>query len=95
MEGDAATNEPVVLGPDGEPISKNALKKLQKAKEAEAKKAEKAAVKAATKETEGPSKGKLGGDEDDLDPTKYFENRTNALAAFEVSTKHFSVIALC
>jgi len=86
MESDAPVVEPVVLGPDGEPISKNALKKLQKAKEAEAKKAEKAAAKAANKEAEGPSKDKLGGEEDDLDPTKYFENRTNALATFEVST---------
>jgi lysyl-tRNA synthetase class 2 len=74
----------VVLGADGEPLSKNALKKLQKAKEAEAKKAEKAAVKKAEKEAAGPAKVKIGGDaDDDLDPTKYFENRTNALANFE------------
>ena len=83
---DAAPAAPVevVLGPDGEPLSKNALKKLQKAKEAEAKKAEKAAAKKAEKEAAGPAKVKIGGDaDDDLDPTKYFENRTNALTAFE------------
>lgn len=85
METTAPAAAPIVLGPDGEPMSKNALKKAQKAREAEEKKAEKAAAKALVKEAAGPSKGKLGGEDDDLDPTKYFENRTNALAAFEVS----------
>ena len=35
METTAPAAAPVVLGPDGEPLSKNALKKAQKAKEAE------------------------------------------------------------
>jgi hypothetical protein len=82
MEGE---DDNVVVGNDGEPMSKNAQKKLLKAKEAEAKKKEKADAKAILKETAGPSKGKLGGDDEEVDPTKYFENRTNALAVFEVS----------
>jgi lysyl-tRNA synthetase, class II len=90
MSDTAQSTAEVVLGPDGEPLSKNALKKLQKAKEAEAKKAAKAAEKAAAMEAAGPSKPKIGGDiDDDVDPTKYFENRTNSLAIFEVSRLGF------
>ena len=85
---DSEQTQVVPLDENGEPLSKNALKKLQKAQEAAAKKAEKAAAKAAEKVSAGPSKPKLGGEADDeLDPTKYFENRTNALAQFEVSVK--------
>ncbi len=86
MSADGAeAQEAVVLGPDGEPMSKNAFKKAQKAKENEEKKAAKAKAVADQKEAAGPAKGKLGGDDEDVDPTKYFENRTNSLAAFEVS----------
>jgi hypothetical protein len=82
---DQEAQEAVVLGPDGEPMSKNAMKKAQKAKENEEKKAAKAKAVADQKEAAGPAKAKLGGDDEEVDPTKYFENRTNSLAAFEVS----------
>jgi len=65
-------------------ISKNALKKQLKAEEAARKKAEKELEKAAKAALE-PPKTKLGGDEEELDPTKYFENRSNAIATFEKS----------
>lgn len=64
---------------DAPEISKNALKKQKKAEEAAAKKAEKAALKAVAAAEAGPAKAKLEGD-DDVDPTKFFENRTKAMA---------------
>ncbi len=66
-------------GADGE-VSKNALKKLKKAEEAAKKKAEKEAEKAAKAATEGPKKGKLE-DAEELDPSKFHENRLNAVVA--------------
>lgn len=57
-----------------EELSKNALKKKLKAEEAAKKKAAKDAEKAA-KVQDGPKKEKLGGDEVELDPTQYYENR--------------------
>ena len=68
-------------------MSKNAMKKAAKAAEAAAKKAAKEAERAA-KEAEKeskPSQPKLGGgDDEDLDPTQYFENRMKAVTALEV-----------
>ncbi|CAE7500903.1 cla4, partial [Symbiodinium microadriaticum] len=61
-----------------EELSKNALKKQQKAEEAAKKKAAKAAERAA-KEANQPAKKKLTADEADLDPTQYFENRTRVI----------------
>lgn len=74
-----------------EPLSKNAQKKLQKAEEAAKKKAEKDAEKAA-KAAANPApagSGKTGvkDDAEELDPTKYFENRTSAVLALEKSGK--------
>ena len=70
----------------GEPISKSqfkALEKEKKKKEAEAKKkAEKEAKKKAEKETQGDNtqnKKRKKEDEEELDPTKYLENRKNWL----------------
>lgn len=63
-----------VLG-EAAPISKSAQKKAEKAKLAAQKKAEKAAK--ATPSTEGKKKDKIN--EEELDPSKYFENRTRAL----------------
>jgi lysyl-tRNA synthetase class 2 len=58
-----------------EELSKNALKKKLKAEEAAKKKAEKDAEKEAKKSTE-VKKEKAGGDDEEVDPTKYFENRS-------------------
>lgn len=62
-------------------ISKNALKKQQKAEEAAKKKAEKDAEKALKAANEPQkSNAKIGGDDDDeLDPTKYYENRLKVI----------------
>lgn len=65
-------------------LSKNQLKKLAKAKEAAEKKAAKVAAAAEKAATEGPKKGKIGGDDEELDPTKYYENRMNSLAKHSV-----------
>jgi lysyl-tRNA synthetase class 2 len=51
-----------------EELSKNALKKIQKAEEAARKKAEKAAERAKVAASQ-PKKEKLGGDDEVLDPT--------------------------
>jgi hypothetical protein len=62
--GVAAMNvkdEKVVLGEDGQPLSKNALKKLEKAKKVAEEKAAKEAAKAAKAAEEGPSKKKKVG----------------------------------
>ena len=58
-----------------QPLSKNALKKLEKAKKAAEEKAAKAVANAAKAAEAGPSKAKKAGEEEELDPTKYFENR--------------------
>lgn len=82
MEGDAPAI-PTATG--GAEISKNALKKMQKAEENAKKKAEKEAAKAAAgvANTTG-SKPKLGGDDgEELDPTAYFENRLKAITALQ------------
>ena len=72
------------VGEGGEKLSKNALKKLQKAEEAAKKKAEKDEIKAAKKASEPAAKAKIGGDDDEeLDPTQYYENRLKAIASFE------------
>lgn len=60
-------------------LSKNALKKQQKAEEAARKKADKAAERAKVASAQ-PQKDKLGGEEI-LDPTQYFENRVKATDA--------------
>lgn len=66
-----------------EELSKNALKKQQKADEAAKKKAEKAADRAKVVAAQ-PVKDKLGGDDDILDPTQYYHNRTKTTDAIEV-----------
>jgi lysyl-tRNA synthetase, class II len=80
MEGDAATGTSTEL-------SKNALKKQQKAEEAAKKKAAKDAEKAA-KAAEQPTKKKevLGGEDvEETDPTAYYENRLKAIDSLEKS----------
>mmetsp|Transcript_11152 Transcript_11152/g.20719 ORF Transcript_11152/g.20719 Transcript_11152/m.20719 type:complete len:605 (+) Transcript_11152:83-1897(+) len=66
--------------PPPEKESKNAMKKRLKMEAAAKKKAEKEAAKAAKAAAAGPKKAKLEGDDDDVDPSKYFENRNRALA---------------
>eukprot|EP00611_Tribonema_gayanum_P020012 TRINITY_DN3578_c0_g1_i1.p1 TRINITY_DN3578_c0_g1~~TRINITY_DN3578_c0_g1_i1.p1 ORF type:complete len:840 (-),score=319.07 TRINITY_DN3578_c0_g1_i1:276-2795(-) len=71
-------------GVDGaEKVSKNALKKQQKADAAAAKKAEKDAKKAADAAAAGPAKKKAGAEEEELDPTQYHANRVKAITAME------------
>jgi lysyl-tRNA synthetase class 2 len=69
------------------PMSKNEMKKRAKAEAAAKKKAEKAAARAAeaaAKEAAGGgAKKKAFADEDDTDPTKYFENRCKAIERWE------------
>ena len=69
--------------PEGE-MSKNQLKKLMKAKEAAEKKAAKAAANAEKAAAAGPKKAKLGGEDEELDPTKYYENRMTGLGKLSV-----------
>lgn len=68
-----------------EKMSKNALKKLQKAEEAALKKSEKEKLKAEAAAATGGAKPKLKDEAEELDPTKYFENRTTAITALEKS----------
>jgi hypothetical protein len=69
---------------ESEELSKNALKKKMKAEEAAKKKALKDAEKAA-KAADAPKKEKLGGDDVELDPTQYYENRLRTVKNLGVS----------
>lgn len=74
----------------GEELSKNAAKKLAKLAEAEKKKAEKAAEKASKAAEQPEKKDKIGADEvEELDPTKYYENRLAAINSMEVHHRFF------
>jgi lysyl-tRNA synthetase class 2 len=76
-----ATQEKVPA--EGE-ISKNALKKLQKAEEAAKKKAAKDAEKAAKAAAAPAVKPKIGADDaEELDPNQYFENRMRFIEGLE------------
>ncbi|XP_074291972.1 lysine--tRNA ligase, cytoplasmic-like [Silene latifolia] len=81
----AAANLAINDAPEGEPLSKNALKKLAKEKKKEEerlkKEEEKAAKQAAMASTQGPKSQAV--DEDDMDPTQFFENRLKSLAALK------------
>lgn len=71
---------------DAQPLSKNELKRRQKAEKAAQAKAEKAAKKAAEAAAAGPKKpsaNALAADEEELDPTAYFANREKMLADLE------------
>ena len=73
---------PVASGEDGT-VSKNALKKLLKAEEAAKKKAAKDAEKDAKKASQ-PQAAVKAADDEDLDPTQYYENRIKAINSLEV-----------
>lgn len=76
-------------------MSKNALKKLQKAEEAAKKKAAKDAEKQAKKGSEvASSKPKLD-EAEDLDPTQYYENRMRAIRLIEVQSSMYIIQFSC
>lgn len=80
-----ATEEKVPV--EGE-VSKNALKKMQKAKEAAEKKAAKEAEKAAKAAAAPAAKPKIGAeDAEELDPNQYFENRMKFIEGLEKQGK--------
>jgi len=66
--GKNQAKEEVVLGEDGQPLSKQQLRKLRKKQEADAKKAAKKAAKAKTA-AKASEKAETKDDEDDVDPT--------------------------
>ena len=77
-------------------VSKNALKKAQKEAQKAAEKAAKEAAKAEAAAAAGPKKDKIGGDDaEELDPTKYYENRLSQLQTFEVRLFRIFRFALC
>ena len=63
-------------------LSKSEMKRRAKAEAAAKKKAEKAAARAA-KEAAQPKKKKAFADDEEKDPTKYFENRCKSLTQWE------------
>lgn len=67
-------------------MSKNAAKKAQKAAEKEAERLKKEAAKAEAAKAAPPKAAKLGEDAEELDPTKYYENRLQSLATMEVGS---------
>jgi len=73
----------VPLGEDGQPLSKNALKRLQKAQEQAKKKAEKAAARPAAPEAK--AKGNEAEQEEEMDEASYFDFRCKAMKNLEVS----------
>jgi len=75
----------VRLDENGQPLSKNALKKLLKAEAAAKKKAEKAAEKKAAEEAKGPSQKKAVVNDEDLDPSQYKANREAQIKQIESS----------
>lgn len=71
-----------------EELSKNALKKQQKAEEAAKKKAAKEAEKQAKKEAEPAKAAKIGADDaEETDPTQFYENRLKAINALQETGK--------
>jgi lysyl-tRNA synthetase, class II len=75
--------EAVHLDENGQPLSKNALKKKLKAEQAAKAKAEKDSKKAAEAAAAGPGKVKEAKEVEITDPSQYTENRRNAVAQME------------
>mmetsp|Transcript_18079 Transcript_18079/g.30744 ORF Transcript_18079/g.30744 Transcript_18079/m.30744 type:complete len:590 (+) Transcript_18079:45-1814(+) len=69
------------LGPDGQPLSKNAYKKWLKAEQKKKQMEEKKKLADAKKneKSDAPTKRKLQNDDDQVDPRLYFENRCAAI----------------
>mmetsp|Transcript_4911 Transcript_4911/g.10843 ORF Transcript_4911/g.10843 Transcript_4911/m.10843 type:complete len:596 (-) Transcript_4911:109-1896(-) len=80
----AAAVAEVRLDENGQPLSKNALKKLLKKEAADKKKAEKAAARAA-EEAKKPKKKASAADDEDLDPSQYKSNREQQVKQMESS----------
>jgi len=72
------------VGADGQKLSKSAQKKAEKKAAREAELAAKAAARAAAEESK-PKKKKAADDDEDLDPTQYYENRVKLLSTLEGS----------
>jgi lysyl-tRNA synthetase, class II len=70
-----ADSETVEENSTPQEMSKNAAKKLQKAEEAAKKKAAKEAEKAAKQATQTSKPKVAAGDDEDIDPSQYYENR--------------------
>lgn len=88
MDPETSATDSGIVGADGQEISKNALKKQQKAEEAARKKAAKDAEKAAKQVNDPAPKFKLGADDgEDLDPNQYFENRLRYIEQVESQEK--------
>eukprot|EP00007_Cunea_sp_BSH-02190019_P006555 CAMPEP_0174242484 /NCGR_PEP_ID=MMETSP0417-20130205/28093_1 /TAXON_ID=242541 /ORGANISM="Mayorella sp, Strain BSH-02190019" /LENGTH=603 /DNA_ID=CAMNT_0015321887 /DNA_START=93 /DNA_END=1904 /DNA_ORIENTATION=+ len=90
----AAAEAEIPLGPDGKPLSKNALKKLEKQKRAaelKAKKAEERAAREAKQKAVGGAKDKKqksAEDDDPVDPNEYFEARCKSMAKLQRQGQH-------
>lgn len=67
------------------PMTKNASKKLKKKKDIMRAKKEKDAAKKAAAAAKPASTKAAAADDEDLDPSKYFENRMKQIAAFEAA----------
>lgn len=74
VESATAGMAEVRLDENGQPLSKNALKKLLKKEAADKKKAEKAAARAA-EDAKKPKKKATAADDEELDPSQYKANR--------------------
>jgi lysyl-tRNA synthetase class 2 len=83
-----STAEVAEKSSDGQEMSKNALKKQQKAEEAARKKAAKEAEKAAKQANDPAPKPKLAADDgEELDPSQYYENRLRFIEQLENQNK--------
>jgi len=88
VEGATATLSEIRLDEDGQPMSKSALKKLQKKEAADKKKAEKAATRAAEdpdKPKKAASSAAGAADDEELDPSQYKSNRELQVKQIEAS----------
>eukprot|EP00584_Thalassiosira_punctigera_P016609 CAMPEP_0172552932 /NCGR_PEP_ID=MMETSP1067-20121228/47274_1 /TAXON_ID=265564 ORGANISM="Thalassiosira punctigera, Strain Tpunct2005C2" /NCGR_SAMPLE_ID=MMETSP1067 /ASSEMBLY_ACC=CAM_ASM_000444 /LENGTH=605 /DNA_ID=CAMNT_0013341007 /DNA_START=71 /DNA_END=1888 /DNA_ORIENTATION=- len=85
VESAAQAVAEVRLDENGQPLSKNALKKLLKKEAAEKKKAEKAATRAAEEAKKPKKKASAAADEEELDPSQYKANREQQVKQIESS----------
>lgn len=84
VESAAAGVAEVRLDESGQPLSKNALKKLLKKEAADKKKAEKAVARAA-EDAKKPKKKASAADDEEVDPSQYKANREQQVKQMEAS----------
>ncbi|KAL7542344.1 hypothetical protein ACHAXR_011709 [Thalassiosira sp. AJA248-18] len=84
VESATAGMAEVRLDENGQPLSKNALKKLLKKEAADKKKAEKAAARAA-EDAKKPKKKATAAEDEELDPSQYKANREQQVKQIEAS----------